>query len=203
MRPPDANGVATLGSWRLGTVGVNTITATVRGTALAPVTFTANAAALVVSSFTKVDGDNQSGFGGNFASRRPAVKALNQFNDPAEGVIVTYTTASGGGTILQAVDTTDESGIATLGSWRYGTAGTQSVTASAPSLTPLTFTANTTTAPASQFNIEVRFIGATAPRPEVTAAFNAAAAHWAKIIVGDLDDIVLAGTDQHGPVRDQ
>ncbi len=63
------DGLATLGGWKLGDAGVNTVTATVRGTGLTT-TFTANAAALQVKALNKVDGDNQTGFYGNMSPKR-------------------------------------------------------------------------------------------------------------------------------------
>ena len=67
------DGIATLGGWKLGEAGVNTITATVRGTSLST-TFTANAAVLQISAFTKVEGDNQAGFYGNISPKRATVE---------------------------------------------------------------------------------------------------------------------------------
>jgi len=118
------DGLATLGGWKLGNAGVNTITASVRGTGLST-TFTANAAALQVSAFSKVDAihtDNQAGFYGNIAPQRVAVEVRNQFNDPAEGVVVTFAVATGGGTIVKAVDTTGINGQAEVGTWGVETA---------------------------------------------------------------------------------
>ena len=47
----------------------------------------------------KVDGDNQSGFAGNFADKKVTVSVLNQFGGATEGVPVTFSVAGGGGTI--------------------------------------------------------------------------------------------------------
>ena len=198
------DGLATLGGWKLGTTGVNSVTATVRGTALTA-TFTATAAALQVSGFTKVDAihsDNQTGFFGNLSSHRVAVEVRNQFNNPAEGVVVTFAVATGGGTIVKSVDTTGINGQAEIGSWRYGNTASQSVTATVTAAAPppaLTFTANVAPVPASAFKIEVRYPDGE-PSAEIKAAFTAAAAKWQSIVVGDLEDIVIAGTDTMGPV---
>lgn len=199
------DGLATLGGWKLGNAGVNTITASVRGTGLST-TFTANAAALQVSAFSKVDAihtDNQAGFYGNIAPQRVAVEVRNQFNDPAEGVVVTFAVATGGGTIVKAVDTTGINGQAEVGTWRFGSSATQSITATATAAAPppaLTFSANITPVPASTFKIEVRYPDGE-PSAEVKAAFDSAAAKWQRIVVGDLEDIVIAGTDTMGPVK--
>jgi hypothetical protein len=195
------DGLATLGGWKLGNVGMNTITATVRGTGLST-TFTANAAVLQVKTFTKVDGDNQTGFYGNIATKRAAVEVTNQFDAPAEGVVVTFSVVTGGGSIVKAVDTTGVNGRAEVGTWRFGSSASQSITAVATAAAPpppLTFTASLTPVPASAFRIEVRYPDGQ-PSAEIKAAFDAAAARWANIVVGDLEDIVIAGTDTMGPV---
>lgn len=196
----NSDGLATLGGWKLGSIGPNTITATVRGTNLST-TFTANAAALQVSSFAIVDGATQSGFAGNLSPQQATVRVLDQFSNPAEGVPVTFAIAAGGGTIVKAVDTTGTDGRASVGAWRFGGAGSQSLTATVsatPAPAPLTFTATVTPVPASAFRIEVRYPDGE-PSAEVKAAFDAAAAKWATIVVGDLENIVIAGTDSMGP----
>jgi hypothetical protein len=199
--PTNAAGVAAVGSWRLGDVGANTLSATVNGIAT-PVTFTATAAALVVTALNRVEGDAQAGYASNYAGARPVVEVRNQFDQPAEGVPVTFAVTSGGGTLVRATDTTRTNGRATLGSWRFGPAGAQSVSATASAATT-TFTANATAAPASQFAIEVRYLG-TPPNATIQAAFAAAASRWSQVIVGDLpnstQNLPLVNVDFGGQV---
>lgn len=178
-------GIATVGGWRLGNTGTNTLTATVNGIAT-PVTFTASAAALQVTAINKVSGDAQQGFSGNFAPGRVTVEVLNQFSLPTEGVTVTF---SGTGTLTGSVVSTGLNGRATLGGWRFGGGSPQALTATAGG-SSTTFTATTTAPPASQFSIRVEYLGAT-PSSSVQAAFTNAAARWAQVIVGDLPDITL------------
>ena len=73
--------------------------ATVQSSSIAAVTFTATAEPLVITAVNKVDGDNQSGFAGNFADKKVTVSVLNQFGGATEGVPVTFSVAGGGGTI--------------------------------------------------------------------------------------------------------
>jgi hypothetical protein len=195
------DGLATLGGWKLGSAGVNTVTATVRGTGLST-TFTANAAVLQISTFTKVDGDNQTGFYGNISTKRATVEVRNQFNNPAEGVVVTFSVVTGGGSVVKAVDTTGVNGRAEVGTWRFGSTPSQSLSATAAAATPpapLTFSATASPVPASAFKIEVRYPDGE-PSAQIKAAFDSAAAKWQRIVVGDLEDIVIAGTDTMGPV---
>jgi hypothetical protein len=181
----NADGIATVGGWRLGDVGANTLSATVNGIPT-PVTFTATAAALQVTAVNRVSGDGQVGFFNNYPGSNLVVEVLNQFNQPAEGVPVTFAVTSGGGSLVRAVDTTKTNGRASLGSWRFGPGGAQAVSATAAT-TSTTFNATVSAAPASQFNIEVRYLS-TPPSATVQAAFSAAAARWAQVIVGDLPD---------------
>lgn len=181
----NADGIATVGNWRMGDVGTNTLSASVNGIAT-PVTFTADAEALVVTNLARVAGDAQVGYANNFAGALPVVEVKNQFDQPAEGVVVTFAVAGGGGTSVGNVDTTGINGLASPGSWRFGPAGAQSLSATAAAAST-TFTATTTTAPASQFSIEVRYLG-TPPGGSTQAVFTAAANRWSQIIIGDLSD---------------
>lgn len=178
----NSSGIATVGGWRLGDIGTNVLTATVAGLPT-PVTFTANAVQLVVSGINRIAGDAQTGFNNNYASARPVVEVLNQFSQPAEGVPVTFTATGGGGTVFKFIDTTRANGRAGPGAWRFGT-GAQSLQATAAGAST-TFSATAAAAPATQFNIEVRYLG-TPPAANIQAAFTAAATRWSQVIVGDL-----------------
>lgn len=190
----NAAGVATVGGWKLGNTGTNTLTATVNGIAT-PVTFTADAQVLSITAVNKVEGDAQQGFSGNYAPGRVTVEILNQFNLPTEGVNVTF---SGSGTLSGNVVMTGLNGRATLGGWRFGAGTSQNLTATAGA-SSATFTATTTAPPASQFSITVRYLGSE-PSTSVKNAFANAAAQWSHVIVGDLPDIVLSGGTVLPPV---
>src|SRR5207249_2011359 len=125
----NASGIATLGSWTLGTsAGTNTLTATTSG--LSPVTFTATGTAGSASSIVISAGDNQSAPVGTAVATRPAVFVRDQFNNPVANVAVTFAVASGGPCTTRFRQLTNASGIATLGSWTLGTsAGTNTLTA--------------------------------------------------------------------------
>src|SRR5207249_6149902 len=97
----DASGIATVGSWTLGTsAGTNTLTATSSG--LSPVTFTATGTAGEASSLAIAAGDNQSAPVGTAVATRPAVLVRDQFNNPVPDVTVTFAVASGGGSVTGA-----------------------------------------------------------------------------------------------------
>jgi hypothetical protein len=136
----DASGIATVGSWTLGTTaGPNALSASVGS--LAAVTFTATGTAGAAASLTKSAGDNQSGSEGLAAPVAPAVVVKDVNGNAKAGVVVTFTVASGGGSVTGATATSDAAGIATVGSWILGATGTNTLTASAPGVPPVTFTA--------------------------------------------------------------
>ncbi|HEU4878346.1 MAG TPA: Ig-like domain-containing protein, partial [Gemmatimonadaceae bacterium] len=89
-------------------------------------------------------GNNQSVAAGATVPVAPSVQVTDAGDNPAANVPVTFSVASGGGTITGATTTTNSSGIATLGSWTLGpTAGpnTLTVTSSAIAGVSLTFQA--------------------------------------------------------------
>jgi Regulator of Chromosome Condensation (RCC1) repeat protein/regulator of chromosome condensation (RCC1) repeat-containing protein len=74
----------------------------------------------------------------------PAVKVTDAQGAPVAGVAVLFAVTAGGGSITGANQTTNASGIATVGSWKLGpSAGANVLTATAAGLTgsPVTFTA--------------------------------------------------------------
>jgi Bacterial Ig-like domain (group 2)/Regulator of chromosome condensation (RCC1) repeat/Bacterial Ig-like domain (group 1) len=146
----DANGVATVGTWTLGTTaGANAVTATVAG--LAPVRFAATGTPGPPASVTKHAGDNQSATVGQAVATRPAVIVKDAHGNLVAGATVTFAVTAGGGSVTGASPTTDASGVATVGAWTLGTtAGANALTATASGIDPIGFTATgTPAAPAS------------------------------------------------------
>ena len=138
----NSSGIATVGSWTLGpNAGANTLTAS--SGSLTPVTFTATGTvAGAPASLTKTAGDGQTATVSTAVATAPAVIVKDASGTPLSGVTVTFAVASGGGSVTGATQTTNASGIATVGSWTLGTtAGTNTLTASSGSLTPVTFIA--------------------------------------------------------------
>ena len=196
----DSDGIAAVGGWRLGGTTANTLTATVLTGSIAPVTFTAVAEPLVITAVTKTDGDNQTGFAGNFSDRKPTVAVLNQFGQPTEGVPVTFSVS--GGTIYTGATATTLNGQAQLPWWRYGAAGPQSITATAGAAPPVTFTATAQTVPISNYRINVSYpvvSGVPQPSAAVKQVFTDAVTRWQTLIVGGLVPVVFTGSDVAGP----
>ncbi len=139
----NAAGVATVGSWTLGTIaGPNTLTATAPG--VTPVVFTATGLAGAATIVVQLVGDLQSALVNTILPTAPAVIVRDQFNNPVTGVGVLFDPVSGGGSVTGGSAVTDASGVATVGSWRLGTlVGQNMLTASASGLagSPVSFSA--------------------------------------------------------------
>lgn len=134
-----ASGVATV-NWTLGaTVGANALNASV-GT-LTAVTFTATSSAGAAAAVAKTAGDNQTGTSGVAVATAPSVTVKDANGNATAGVAVTFAVATGGGSVTGNTTTTNTFGIATVGSWILGSAGANTLTATAQGLPPVTFTA--------------------------------------------------------------
>lgn len=141
----DGSGVASV-TWTLGTTaGANSLTAS-SGT-LTAVTFTATGTAGAAATLTKSAGDNQTGLPGAAVAVRPAVTVKDANGNPKSGVVVTFAVATGGGSVTGASATSNDQGVATVGSWTLGpAAGTNTLTASATGVPAVTFTATSAAA---------------------------------------------------------
>jgi adhesin/invasin len=141
-----ASGIATVGSWTLGTtVGLNTMTATSGTLSGSPVTFTTTS--VPGTPIISVNaGNNQSATVNTNVAVAPSVLVKDANNNLYVGASVTFAVATGGGSVVGGTTTTNASGIAPLGSWKLGTssaggAGNNTLTVSTAGAAPLTFTA--------------------------------------------------------------
>jgi hypothetical protein len=74
---------------------------------------------------------------------------------PIPGVLVTFSITAGGGTLGTSSALTDETGIATVRSWRLGdSAGVNTIVASAAGLAPVVFTATALAGVVARFDLE-------------------------------------------------
>ncbi len=151
----DATGVATVGSWTLGTVaGAHALSATVAGVTGSPLSFTATATAGAASVVTKLAGDAINSAVGAAVTVRPTIKVADAFGNAVAGVAVTFAVAGGTGVVTGAQQTTGADGSATVGSWTLGQlAGTNvlqaTATGGALSGNPASFTATGIAGPAT------------------------------------------------------
>jgi hypothetical protein len=147
-----AQTIVTLGN----TAGAVAITAKAGTAAQAQFAATATQLPGVPAVLAKVAGDAQSVPAGTAVPVLPQVKVTDAFNTPLPSVPVTFAVASGAGSITGATTTTNSSGLATVGSWTLGTAaGVNTLTASSPNLTPVTFTATGTASTLGVISIAV------------------------------------------------
>ena len=95
------------------------------------------AATMVANSATEV-----SGAPGAPVSPPPSVVVLDQDGNPVAGATVTFAVESGGGSVTGATPTSNESGIATVGSWTLGAApATNTLVATTEGVSSVTFRA--------------------------------------------------------------
>jgi len=133
-----ALGVATFADLFLTRTGTYTLVATsgsLRSATSNPFTITADAASLI----SIVAGDGQQALEGTAVAVAPTVKVTDQYGNPVSGVQVEFIIASGGGSITGAIQTTDATGRASVGSWTLA-AGTNTLYATS-SVGTVTFTA--------------------------------------------------------------
>jgi hypothetical protein len=125
-----ADGIATVGSWTLGTTaGSNTLTATSDTLTGSPVTFTATGTAGPAAQIAIDDGNNQSATVGTAVAIAPSVIVKDANDNPVAGVTVSF---AGDGSADPVTVDTNASGIAAVTSWTLGPiAGAQTLTATA------------------------------------------------------------------------
>ncbi len=145
-RTTDASGIATVGSWVLGTtIGPNTLSATATGVAT-PATFSANGIAGSPVNISLVGGDGQNATVNTAVATAPTVLVTDANANPVSGAQVNFTVLTGGGAVLGSSTVTDGSGVASPTSWTLGTtAGSNTLRAKAVGVTGnVIFTANGT-----------------------------------------------------------
>jgi adhesin/invasin len=141
----NAQGIASAGTWRLGPgTGTHLLSAQVpqSGVANNPIVFTATATAGTPASMTALSTTQQTAPLGALVTSPPSVVVRDAGGNPAPNVAVTFTVTAGNGQLTGASQNTNAQGVATVTSWRVGTApGTNTVTATATGLASVTFTA--------------------------------------------------------------
>ncbi len=189
-------GIAAVGAWTIGTaIGQQIVTATAIGTQ--PAVFSANALAGPAANLLKVVGDNQAGVANLNIAVPPGVRVVDAYGNPVGGAPVTFTPGANSGTVTGSTVLSDPAnGTAFVGSWRLGTAATQTLVATSSAM-PNKSATFTTTVTLSAFNVDVRFVGdASLP---VRTAFANAVAKWRQVIVGSIGSVtnvnIPAGPD--------
>lgn len=102
------------------TAGTQTATAAVGGLVGSPVNFSATAAAGTAATIAVNGTNGPFGTAGELVTPPPSVIVQDAFGNLKPGVAVTFNAATGNGTITGAAQTTNASGIASVGSWTLG-----------------------------------------------------------------------------------
>ncbi|HEX6644700.1 MAG TPA: Ig-like domain-containing protein [Gemmatimonadales bacterium] len=125
----DASGIASVGSWTLGSVGENQVNALLPGVAGSPTVF--RATATQSGTVTAIPTDAVGVVGA--AVTPPGVLVRNGSGAPLAGIAVAFEVASGGGTVQGAEKVTGADGRAFVGGWTLGpAAGIQELRATVP-----------------------------------------------------------------------
>ncbi len=150
-----ANGRAVFTDLRInGPVGTRTLRFRIGAVGSSAVTANVSVVAGPATKISAASDVNQTGSANTPVAEPPSVLVRDQFNNPVQGVSVTFAVTAGSGSIVPtSAVLTGADGVATLTSWTLGPgSGTNTVTASATGLTgsPVTFNAsvaaiNTTT----------------------------------------------------------
>ena len=152
------SGVATFSDLTVSTAGTNfTLKASAAGLTDATSTpFDVLSAPGVATTIEKLPGAGETATAGASVDPRPSVKVIDRLGDPVANVGVTFSVGSGGGSVDGSEQTTDASGLATVGQWTLGTtAGSNTLLADSPGLEGVVFTAEGTAGPAAVMAINL------------------------------------------------
>lgn len=187
--------------WESGNPGIVTVSGTglliAQGPGTAEVTATAGeataSAAVIVQSIASlepVEGNGQTAAPGAAVPTPPAVKVRTAANAPVPGVQVRFQVGTASGTLTGETQTTGADGIARVGSWRLGSGGVNTLSATVEGAElngePVEFLA--TTADVSGYNITVRYLSDLSNAQLL--AFAEAELRWERLITGDLPDVI-------------
>ncbi|MGV3707821.1 MAG: Ig-like domain-containing protein [Gemmatimonas sp.] len=178
-------GVATVGSWTLGTqAGVQTLRVDANGTTG---TVSANATSAAAVEMIVVQPAAATGSANRAICTTPIIQIRDQYGNGVGQVPVSFAPAAGSGSVSSnLVTSADGSGYATVSSWTLGSNATQSLSITSPLLPGKQVTVTATLAPPVSFNICARFVGdggTDRQREAVTKAI----ARWQRVIVGPSD----------------
>lgn len=181
----DANGVATVGGWTIGThTGTQTLRASL-GT-ISTLDFSVNAVAGPPAQVVLAGGANQYGRVGSVLPVSPSVQVLDTYSNAVGGAAVTFAPVGVSGSVSGGTATTNSQGIAAVGSWTLGPSeGVDSLFATVGAVPSFPIYARVV--PISQFNITLRFL--TPVTATQQAAFQRAAERWRDVVIGDLPDV--------------
>lgn len=144
MNPPtsvtDASGIASSTRTLGPLAGTQTATASIGALSAG---FSATALPDVPARMLKLSADAQAATVGTLVGAPPAVRVVDQFDNPVPGAEVIFAVIAGGGTVTGGIDTTDASGAVAAGGWTLGTiAGSNTMRATVTGVPPVMFSAS-------------------------------------------------------------
>jgi hypothetical protein len=190
----DAQGLATLPRWQLGTTANTQSIRALAGSA-PPLTISVVAKPGPLARLIAVNGPEFSSVASEVSGITPTVRTADAFNNGIANVPVTWAPGANSGSVSSSISVSDDAGAASPGSWLLGSAATQTMTASSSAIpgATVTFTARTIR---STFDIDVRFVGGGGTEL-VRQAFRTAALRWRTLITADIhSDRVRLSTGQ-------
>lgn len=143
----DAAGVATFPNLSIaGSAGARTLTFSSSGLGSASHNFTLTAGP--AASIAIAGGNQQTARAGSPVTSPPTVRVTDSDGNLVSGASVTFSVASGGGSVAGGTASTNAAGLASVGSWTLGGIGANSLFASVTGFTNgVTFTATATPIP--------------------------------------------------------
>jgi hypothetical protein len=130
-------------TWTLGTTaGPQKLAAAITGITAGAAVFDATATAAPPASLNKTVGDGGVGTVGFALDLQPTVKLVDAFGNGVPGVPISFAVTGGGGSVAPAQANSGSDGTAKT-TWTLGAAlGQNTLSATAPGIAPVTFTAN-------------------------------------------------------------
>ena len=182
-----ADGVATLGSWTLGTrSGPQTVGAEVTGMPM--VLYTATSVAGSAHVMRLLSGTDQITQVGTVLPVPVVLRATDKYDNVVVNRGMSLTVAQGDGSLMANTRATDDQGLVRIDNWRMGSApGLNSLTVQLEDLPPLTVLAKAV--PVSSYDIQLRFLTHVSGSQRI--AFEKAVARWRKAIIGDVPDLFV------------
>jgi len=175
-------------TWTLGVAaGNHGVSVSVTGYGGPSPGFTAVANAGPPSALTLISGENQTAVVIAALPAQLVVRVLDSHGNPVAGVPVTWAAATGGGSVSSTTVATTATGTSSVGRTLGTAPGPQTTTASVAGTTPASITFHATGI--SGYTVTVRYLSTITPARQ--AVFDAAAARWAQIVIGDVPDLAV------------
>lgn len=180
----DENGIATVGSWKLGPkTGTQSIRADDSRTGATTMMF-ATALPAPATQFVIIDGNAQTGQADKRLCTSPVIAVRDQFGNGIGQVPIVFTPGAEGGAVTEgSVVSSDGTGYATVGTWTLSGSATQTLVVTSPSLPGLSAILTATVAPGSAYSVCARFLGP-GGTPRQRQAVTTAVQRWQRVISG-------------------